>query len=283
MNKRLKPLLARRLDIQATEKSEREMHEYEAGILRTEFRGMNTCIIELSCEVIAREVVPGQFVQVRVGTGTDPFLRRTFSVCDANPERGEIKLLIEIVGRGTSLLCAMKRGGNLNLIGSLGTGFDMELGGKGQCILVAGGMGAAPLIFLAEKLRTSGKREVTFIIGARTADSLKVIDGLIGDGMIVKAATDDGSVGFHGMASELFEEYIESVKPEAVYTCGPHAMMKDVARIAEQSSIPCQVSLEERMACGIGVCLGCAVLLKDGSMVRSCVDGPVFNASEVVL
>ena len=97
----------------------------------------------------------------------------------------------------------------------------------------------------------------------------------------VMNATDDGSSGFHGMVSALLEETLKSVNPEAIYTCGPHAMMKEIARIAESISLPCQVSLEERMACGIGVCLGCTVRLSDGRMVRSCVEGPVFNALEV--
>jgi len=259
------------------------MHEYEVGILRTEILGLKTYSITLLCPEIASEVMPGQFVQVRAGSGTDPFLRRTFSVCGADPERGEIKLLIEVVGRGTELLCSVKRGGSLNIIGSLGSGFDIDLGGKGPCILVAGGAGVAPLLFLVNRLCMYEKRSVTFMMGAKTSAVLEGIIGLIRKGVTVKTATDDGSSGFHGMVSELLCKHIETIRPEAIYTCGPTPMLKEVAGIAEQSSIPCQLSLEERMACGIGVCLGCAVPFKDGRMMRSCVDGPVFNANEVVL
>ncbi|MBA7478685.1 Dihydroorotate dehydrogenase B (NAD(+)), electron transfer subunit [subsurface metagenome] len=259
------------------------MREYEASILQTEKCGQNTYIIELFCEEIAGEVVPGQFVQVRAGSGTEPFLRRPFSVSGADRNSGRIKLLVEVVGRGTALLCSKKAGESLSVIGSLGKGFDMELGGKGPCILVAGGSGAAPLLFLAEELMKSGKRAVTFMMGAQTAGDLKVAGSLTERGITVIKSTDDGSVGYHGMVSELLSDNITGIKPEVIYTCGPRAMMKEVARIAEKSSVPCQVSLEERMACGTGVCLGCAVNLIDGRMVRSCVDGPVFNASEVVL
>ncbi len=114
------------------------MQEYEAYILKTEFRGDNKYLINLSCKDIASEIVPGQFVQVRAGKGTDPFLRRTFSVCSADAERGIIQLLIDIVGRGTELLCCMKRGGTMNIIGSLGTGYDIHLGGDGPFVHLSG-------------------------------------------------------------------------------------------------------------------------------------------------
>ncbi|MFC1692220.1 dihydroorotate dehydrogenase electron transfer subunit [Candidatus Latescibacterota bacterium] len=276
------------------------MREFEAGIIRTELRGQSTrslhalhgsplrfgsvqaCTIDLLCEDIAREAEPGQFVHVRAGSGTDPFLRRTFSVCGTDTERGAIKLLIDIVGRGTELLCSMKRGGSVSVIGPLGTGFDTELGGDGACIIVAGGVGAAPLLFLSERLSNTVKRQVIFMMGARNSAYLRILDGLLGEEITLLTATEDGDSGFHGMVSELLEKNIETVKPAAIYSCGPNAMLKEISGLAERTGIPCQVSLEERMACGIGVCLGCAVPLKGGHMVRSCVDGPVFDASEVV-
>lgn len=259
------------------------MQEYEAGILRTECCGQNIHILELSCNGIASKIIPGQFVQVRAGKGTDPFLRRTFSVCRADPNRGIITLLVDEVGPGTAFVCSLKRGESLNVIGPLGAGFNLEYGIQGSSLLVGGGTGAAPLVFLANTLISSGAGMVTFLEGARTDSALRFIDGLVDKGIVVLKATDDGSSGFYGMVSELLEQKIDSIKPNAIYTCGPHAMMKTIIRIAESRALPCQVSLEERMACGIGACLGCAVLLKDGRMVRSCVDGPVFNASEIVL
>jgi len=257
------------------------MQEYEAGILRTEFRGNNSYIFDISCNAIAGEVVPGQFIQVRAGCETDPFLRRTFSVCGADPEHGEIKLMIEVKGRGTSILCSMNRGVTLNIIGSLGKGFDLQCGGDGLCVLVAGGIGAAPLLFLAQELARSAKRQVLFLMGARNAEGLRIIEELLDKDTVLLTATEDGSSGFNGMVSELLENKIATISPAAIYTCGPDAMMREIASIAKNEGIPCQVSVEERMACGIGACYGCAVQLCDGRMVRACVDGPVFNAEEV--
>lgn len=257
------------------------MQEYEAGILRTELCGNNTYLIDLSCDAVAREITPGQFVQVRVGCGTDPFLRRTFSVCGVDPERGEIKLMIKVKGHGTSILCSTKRSKTVNVIGILGNGFDLQLGGSGPCVLVAGGMGAAPLLFLAKTLKQSVKRPVIFMMGAKNSKALSIIDGLIVEGAEVMTATDDGSSGFHGFVSKLLEKNISLISPAAIYACGPVHMMKAVATVAKNERIPCQVSLEERMACGIGACFGCAVQFSDGHIARICVEGPVFFTDEV--
>jgi len=259
------------------------MREYEAGIIRTERSGGAAFILGLSCPGIAREVLPGQFVQVRVSEGTDPFLRRTFSVCDADAENGEITLLIDEIGRGTAILCSLKRGGCVSVIGPLGRGFDPGLGGEGPCLLVAGGTGAAPLLFLFRRLLENGVRAAAFLAGARTAESLAAVRKLVPANADVSFATDDGSLGYRGFVSGLMAEALERGKSSAVFACGPLPMMRAVAGLAARSVIPCQVSLEERMACGIGACLGCAVKMRDGSMVRSCVDGPVFDAGEVLL
>jgi len=257
------------------------MQEYDAGILRTEFRGNNTYIIDLFCEAITQEVVPGQFVHIRIGCGTDPFLRRAISVCEADPVRGEIKLMIEVVGLGTEILCSMRRGKTVNIIGPLGRGFDLHLGGDGTCVLVAGGIGAAPLVFLARQLKQFVKRPVIFMIGTRYAEALNIIEGLIVEGIEVMTATDDGSSGFHGYVSKLLKENISILNPAALYACGPNQMMKTVAAVSKETDTPCQVSLEEKMACGVGACYGCVVQLSNGLMARTCVDGPVFFADEV--
>jgi len=256
------------------------MREYEAGILRIEHCGPRLYLIEMSCGEIAREAVPGQFIEVRTGSGTDPFLRRPFSVAGADRAEGSIVLYVDVVGPGTGLLCSMRRGECVNVMGPLGSGFDTNLGGGGPCVLVGGGTGAAPLFFLAKRLTETARRKVTFMAGAKNADSLNAVESMCG-GVTVMTATDDGSAGYHGFVSELLDENIDVVEPSAIYACGPAEMMRAVSRIAARRNIPCQVSLEERMACGLGVCLGCAVRLKDGRMVRSCVDGPVFDACEV--
>jgi len=257
------------------------MREYEAGIIRTECHGGKIYIIHLSCSEIAREVTPGQFVQVRVNKGTDPFLRRTFSVYGADRKRGQIKLMVEVVGRGTELMAAVKRGDCFNIIGPLGKGFHREPRGNGTSILVAGGVGAAPLFFLADTVRPAHSNHMVFMIGAQTSEIHRAFEGLFGSHVTVMKATDDGSLGYHGLVSRLLEELVESIKPDVIYTCGPHPMMKAVAAISRKAGVWCEASLEQRMACGIGACYGCAVPLVDGRMVRSCVEGPVFDAHEV--
>ena len=258
------------------------MHVYEAGILRTEHRCGTMHAIKLECPPIASEILPGQFVQVRVSAGTDPFLRRTFSVSGASPDSGSIELLVDTVGRGTELLCSMKRGGIIDIIGPLGTGFDIVQANGFHAVLVGGGSGAAPLIFLADRLsRTKGNR-IDFLYGARTESLLRAVTGLPKN-VVFHAATDDGSSGYHGFVTPLLETFFADSIPSMVYTCGPLPMMKAVAEICLRGSVRCQVSLEERMACGFGVCLGCTVMNKEGKMIRSCVEGPVFYSDEVVL
>lgn len=257
------------------------MQEFEAGIIRTENRGNNTYMIDLFCGEIAGEVLPGQFLQISTGNGTYPFLRRSISVSGAFPERGEIRILVDVIGQGTESVCSKKRGSSLNIIGPLGKGFDINLGGGETCVLAAGGIGAAPLIFLADYIKQHADRPIVFMFGARNAEALGIIDGLIPRGVEIMTSTDDGSSGFHGYVGAMLEERISEIKPAAIYTCGPEVMMRNVAEISMKSDVPCQVSFEERMACGIGACYGCVVEHNDGRMLRSCVDGPVFLADEV--
>jgi dihydroorotate dehydrogenase electron transfer subunit len=257
------------------------MREYTADIIRTERRGPSTFLVELNSPEIAGEASPGQFVQVRISGGTDPFLRRTFSLCGADPGKGMIRLLVDVVGMGTRLLCDAPLGRTLDIIGPLGTGFDLRFGNLGRCVLVAGGVGVAPLFFLAERLGKEGSRPITFLMGARTDTHLAILEDMLCPEVTVTCATDDGSAGFHGLVTGLLEEQMAALNPGVIYTCGPHPMMRSVAGIAARAGIPCQVSLEERMACGIGACLGCAARLADGSMVRSCTEGPVFDAGRL--
>jgi dihydroorotate dehydrogenase electron transfer subunit len=257
------------------------MQRFTADIIQIEQRGPATFLVELGCGEIAGAATPGQFVQVRVSFGTDPFLRRTFSLCGTDRASGVIRLLVDVVGPGTRLLCDLRCGGTLDIIGPLGTGFDLRFGNPGPVMLVAGGVGAAPLLFLAERLAGDASRPVIFLMGARTAEHLAVLDGFSAPEVSVSCATDDGSAGYHGFVTGLLEERLRVSKPEAIYVCGPHPMMRAVAAIAARTGIPCQVSLEERMACGIGACLGCAVRLADGGTARSCKEGPVFDAGRL--
>ena len=257
------------------------MQEYEAGIIRTECRGNNIYIIHLSCNEITQEAKPGQFVQARACTGPAPFLRRTFSICGVDRMRGYVTLLIEVIGEGTELITTARRGDCLNVIGPTGNGFEWRENRHRSCVFVAGGVGAAPLIFLADTMQIPVLQSAVFLIGAQTAEAHAAYERLFDGSMTVKQATDDGSLGYHGLVTGLLDEHLELSKPDIIYTCGPKPMMKAVAARASNAGIECQVSMEENMACGIGACYGCVVQLTDGSMVRSCVNGPVFDANEV--
>lgn len=235
--------------------------------------------MELDCPAIAVEASPGRFVQVRIGTGTDPFLRRTFSIAGADPDAGMLRLLVDVVGRGTGLLCTMQAGGTVSLIGPLGVGFEYD-DIDGTALLIGGGSGAAPLAFLAHRLMKEG-RPVRGLFGGASAEYGPAVEGFLPPELDWELATDDGSAGFHGPVTGLLERALAAVCPGAVYACGPKPMMAAVAALTAGTGVPCRVSLEENMACGMGVCLGCAVALRDGRMVRSCVDGPVFDAAEV--
>jgi len=261
--------------------------------------------IAFSAPLIAKKAKPGQFVHVLIGG--DTLLRRPFSIHSVNGKRSAvsgIEILYKVVGRGTELLSKKKPGESLDIIGPLGNGFKLPVTPRlrsGQAsyglrvtnVLIAGGMGVAPLVFLAEKLsnpkaqsptcpeRKRGKP--TALIGARDKKSLVCVNELKKLGCDVKIATDDGSAGHKGFVSELLKKELtaQSPKPMALYACGPNPMLKEIAKICKENKINCQVSLEEKMACGVGACLGCAVMTKDGYKM-ACKDGPVFNAEEII-
>jgi dihydroorotate dehydrogenase electron transfer subunit len=208
---------------------------------------------------------------------TDPFLNRPFSIHRLSaPDR--LELLIAVVGRGTRLLGALEPGVRLGLLGPLGTGFTLP-DPKRPVVLVAGGLGVAPLFFLAEELCSRGARP-KLLYGAGSVDRLVPTDGLQARGVAVKLATDEGSAGFHGFVSGLLEQ--EPEEPGAyLAACGPVEMLKAVADVAKSRKLELEVSLESRMACGLGACLGCTVFLPGGADRRVCCDGPVFKAREV--
>ena len=235
----------------------------------------------LRSKAIAASALPGQFIQIRVSAGDDPLLRRPVSIHRVNADTLEV--LCEIVGKGTQLLSAVKEGGRLDIIGPLGNGFDY--GGarapeRKVPVLVAGGMGVAPLVFLAQKLR---KHKPLALIGARTNKQILCAGELKKLGCKVMTATDDGSLGFKGRVTQLLENILGAGARALaqIYACGPRPMLKEISRLSAAYNIPAQISLEEHMSCGIGACLGCVVDTKAGYK-RVCKDGPVFEARQVV-
>jgi dihydroorotate dehydrogenase electron transfer subunit len=224
---------------------------------------------------------PGQFVMT--GYGGDTILPRPFSV--HRVDGSQLALLFSVVGKGTSRLSQVKKGDTINIFGPLGNGFTISPASK-NVLLVAGGMGTAPLYILAETAAGEGKK-VTLITGARTRDGLLPVSlpqkyydkGLPPAGVNVVTATDDGSEGFKGPATQLVPHYLKGA--DQVFACGPAAMYQSMSKMPELKDKDVQLSLEIMMGCGVGVCYGCTIRTKNG-LKQVCKDGPVFEMREVI-
>jgi dihydroorotate dehydrogenase electron transfer subunit len=237
-------------------------------------------LLWLEAPEIADGIAPGQFVMV--ACGADTLLRRPISIHRTSGDR--LALLVANVGRGTDWLSKRRTGDSLDIIGPLGKGFVIDEKAR-NVLLVAGGMGIAPLVFLADRAVGTGKK-VTLIVGARTADGLlpvstsqKTYDsGVMASSINVVNATDDGSEGFKGLATDLIPAYLDSI--DQVFACGPAEMYRTMSGMKELNGKCVQISLEIMMACGIGVCYGCTIRTKIG-LKQVCKDGPVFEMGEV--
>lgn len=249
---------------------------------------------------VAATARPGQFVHLvcRAPGSQDPLLRRPLSIFAADARQGTVSLLYRVVGRGTAWLAAQSPGARMDLLGPLGQGFDLEKARGGEpVLLVAGGMGVAPLHFLATALQGQlPAGQVIFYYGAATGRQLLLRDRLaaLADKLII--CTDDGSLGRTGPVTAPLAESLAAHPTGVIYSCGPRPMLEAVAALAARYDLPCQVSLEEKMACGVGACLGCAcrTYRRDGQIGAGgaggqeppfyslvCTDGPVFDAREV--
>ncbi len=226
---------------------------------------------------IAASVEPGQFVHLRISMGTDSILRRPFSVHRVVGDT--IEVLYQVLGRGTRDLAGKRRGDAMDAIGPLGHGWKVEPG-VAHALLVAGGLGAAPLGMLAEDLAGRGVA-VSVALGAPTAERLVARALFERVARRVELATDDGSAGEAGFVTSVSARLLERDLPDIVCVCGPEIMARRVAEQAADAGVRCLVSLERLMACGVGACLSCVVTTKSGRL-RACVDGPVFDAEEVV-
>ncbi|MCX7781384.1 MAG: dihydroorotate dehydrogenase electron transfer subunit [Negativicutes bacterium] len=226
---------------------------------------------------IAAQALPGQFVHIKVAAGIQPLLRRPFSIADIHAEQGTLTVIYRIVGEGTALMSSFSPGDTIDVMGPLGQGF--RLMGE-RPLLVGGGMGIAPLLLLAKALCP---RPVYVLMGGRTQEEMFWPPLFQNVCESIHIATDDGSLGRCGTALDMLPEVLEQNKIDVVYTCGPRVMMEGVAKAAAEMGIPCQVSLEEHMACGVGACLSCTCAASDGTRRKICSDGPVFWAEEVFL
>jgi dihydroorotate dehydrogenase electron transfer subunit len=232
-------------------------------------------ILELSAGIALPEILPGQFAQVRVDGSGDTFLRRPFSVYDVNYKAGSIRLLLQVVGKGTKALSLLRKGETLNLILPLGKPFSRP-GEDERSLLIGGGVGIAPLLYLGKYLRSIGS-DFEFLLGFRSRD--RIIDSQeFRQISKVHITTEDGSEGEKGFVTR--HSVLSGNDYSRIYCCGPDPMMKAVGEFAKKKNIYCEVSLENLMGCGFGVCLCCVVKTTSGNLC-SCIDGPVFNINDL--
>jgi len=254
---------------------------HKATILDNKSVGRGYFRLVLRALEMSAAALPGQFVMLRVSENMDPLLARPFGISSL-PSRSSLELIYRVVGRGTSLLTQRKAGDSLNLLGPIGNGFPLPEK-DATPVLIAGGSGFPPLHFLSAK---AGSRAHLFI-GARNKDCLPpsgIVKSFRDTAAKVHLATEDGSAGKRGMTTDLLNAFLNEMErktPIVLYACGPHAMLGAVSRIAAIHSLPCFVSMEERMACGVGACMGCSVAMKTGGYKRVCKDGPVFDSRDI--
>lgn len=235
-------------------------------------------ILRLYCPDIVLAAQAGQFITVKVHNY--PLLRRPFSIHYIDREKGFLEIFYQVVGQTTKDMSNLQVNDEISLLGPLGNGFALKE--NSRALLIGGGLGQAPLKFLAEELKKLNT-QVEVLLGARCEEGLKNSECFRDYTGKLHCATEDGSKGSRGFVTEVLPGVIESFKPDIIYTCGPIPMLKAIKEIASKNQIPCQVSLEKIMACGIGVCLGCTCKSMDEEekYPKVCIDGPVFWAEGV--
>ena len=223
------------------------------------------------------EICPGQFAQLRIDRGKQTFLRRPISIHYVDYASNEISFLIQIKGEGTRSLASMQVGDILNAVLPLGNGFTLPRQGEDGILLVGGGVGVAPLLYMGKRMNDIGCRP-TFLLGARSKSDLLLVDEFQKQGDVF-LTTEDGSMGEKGYVTQhsLLQEHGFS----RICVCGPKPMMMAVAKYAAAWKIPCEVSLENMMACGVGACLCCVEDIKERGHVCVCKEGPVFNINDL--
>ncbi len=229
---------------------------------------------------IALNSSPGQFLQLRITENLDPFLRRPFSISRVDKKRGIIDILYKVIGRGTELMTHSKNNNLIDVVGPLGNSFDIE-GDFQKALIVAGGIGCAPVFYLIDELIEKNKN-IKLIFGSKTRKQL--IDfNEYGNKIDVSICTEDGSCGTKGLVTDIIlKEIPDSSGSVQGFACGPNPMYKVIQDLFSVSkSIPWQVSMESRMACGTGVCQGCAIKMKTNGYKLVCSQGPVFNLKDI--
>ncbi|MDE6797764.1 MAG: dihydroorotate dehydrogenase electron transfer subunit [Ruminococcus sp.] len=229
----------------------------------------------ISCPEVTEIATAGQFIHIRTGNFT---LRRPVSICGIDRKNGTLRIVFEVRGAGTEEISRLNKGDLIDMLAPLGHGFTINQDFK-KVILIGGGIGTPPMLSLAG---IYGEK-ATVITGFRNAGAVILQEDFRKTGAEVILCTDDGSTGIHGFVTQPFSEIVKNA--DAVYACGPMPMLKSIAGICNENNVFCEISLEERMACGIGACLGCAcrtVRNDEEYFAHVCKDGPVFNAKEVI-
>lgn len=267
-------------------------HHSNALVIKNERLAKSTYLVRLQCPTLAQAIRPGQFVMLRLPRTSDPLLGRPFALYDTVlDERGDpigIDVVYLVVGKMTNLLTHLSPGDSLDVWGPLGNGFPEPLGDQ-HVALVAGGIGQTPfLAHIRELLGTRGYggmsarrhvQNVSLYYGVRSADLAAGVDDFRAAGATVHLASNDGTLGYHGFITDLLATH---PAPQHLFGCGPEPMLHALANQAAQRGIPCHLSLETPMACGVGICFSCVtpVQTSDGwDYKRVCIDGPVFDAT----
>lgn len=263
-------------------------HQVQCKVLAHTQVGPTEYRLLLQAPDIARDSLPGQFVQLLYGAPYGPAMRRPFSVFECDRTAGTFAVIYMTRGNFTVGMTHVAVGEWVSAVGPLGNTFSCPDTPGIRHLLVAGGVGAPPMRFLAESLTTAGSTQVVVINGARTASHLIASHEMAALPIRLVTMTDDGSAGEKGLVTAALAREIETGGPCAVYSCGPTPMLRAVSDLCASKGVPCQISVETVMPCGVGVCMGCVLKVRDPQSEagfvyrRACCDGPVFEASEVI-
>ena len=255
-----------------------------AKLISKKYLKSNMYKFSMQADEIVNLAKPGQFIEIRVNNDIEPFLRRPISIHNIDKEKGLLEIIFQVRGKGTRFLSEKNEGDFIDIIGPLGYG-TFKYNNYNNLAIIGGGIGVFPLYELAKNAKNDNKN-VNIYVGFRNKDLVVLADEFksVSDKLIV--TTNDGSYGEKGHCTKFMKDDMEKGLIDSIYACGPLPMLRSIKEMAAEKNIPCQISLEERMACGLGVCLGCAVKTSSSTNENPeywhvCKAGPVFNAKDV--
>ena len=253
-----------------------------AHVLKQKRVAQDEYLLELECPEVAQLAKPGQFITLKLDRRDDPLLRRPFSIHYVDKEAGILFIYYQVLGKTTEEMSTLKEEESFSILGPLGKGFDYEVENS-KILLIGGGLGQAPLAFLASELEKKGNN-IRALVGAKTSLGLNNMECLGSSCEQTYLTTEDGSAGTCGRVTDCWDEAYYDFKPDRIYACGPTPMLKALKEKLQNENIFCEISLEEKMACGIGACLGCTCKKTEKDFFfHVCKDGPVFRLEEVDL